>query len=918
MKNCFLALMAMIVQCSFGQVASDAPIDWTNAGYRGKTADIPRQFDRMVNIKTEFTVLGDGSTDDAPEIQRAINAYSDFTVYYFPAGTYYLGSTITLRSNCVVLGDGSSKTVFITTHSNSVFAIVGSEDSSVPMSPAADLVKDAQTITAPFSVSAGDFIEISAYDPSLVVSGDEAAWYYCIGQIVRVKQVNGSSMALDDKLRLNYSTLTPRAAKMHALVNVGFENFKVSNQSPAGSLNFSTNFNFNCAADCWILGVESQGSGFAHVNIGSSANIEIRGCYFHEAQDYGEGGHGYGINIGGHSSSCLIENNIFKKLRHAMIVSSGANGNVFGFNYSREVYSSWEPDMCFHGHYPFANLFEGNYGDFLQADLVWGVNGPYNAIFRNALVRMPTIMCGYETEEGGIKIDHQSGFHQHFYALGNAVRDAQYFLCGYKKAFYFDWADLDLEDGNIGLDKNTDGSFNNGERTSYYKDSRPGFISTAYTWPPLGCKYSGNVPSRTIPARDRWNAGGVLTVPSSPLYSASSLFTVSGTVNYGGTGVHPIGNVTVTLAPVTGTAFVTSSNATTGTYEFNNIIPAGTYTLTASKTGDWGGVNATDALLVARHSAGIALLTGLPLKAADVNNSGSVTVTDPQAIVRRAAALDTAFAAGDWVFQSQTVTIVTTGLTEDITGLAVGDVNASYTPYTGTVFTKSTAFVDLSADAVQNVAPVGTFDIPVRLTSEMVFGAITMKVNFPADLVRFEGVSSTLEDIVSHAEEGSVNISWVDVSGKKGAQFKPHDALITLRFSAKAEKGSVRISIDPASEFVDEDGAVIADVKLLAPITEITNIPTVFSLGQNYPNPFNPSTTIQYGLPARSSVRLVIYNILGQVVKELVNAEQQAGYQTVVWNANVSSGLYFYRLEGTSLDDQSKKFVDTKKMLLLR
>jgi hypothetical protein len=97
-----------------------------------------------------------------------------------------------------------------------------------------------------------------------------------------------------------------------------------------------------------------------------------------------------------------------------------------------------------------------------------------------------------------------------------------------------------------------------------------------------------------------------------------------------------------------------------------------------------------------------------------------------------------------------------------------------------------------------------------------------------------------------------------------------------------------------------------------------TNFSTHFSLAQNYPNPFNPSTTIQYELPAQSTIRLVIYNVLGQVVKEIVNTEQQPGIQSVVWNTNVSSGLYFYRLEATSKDNPSKRFVETKKMLLLK
>jgi len=94
--------------------------------------------------------------------------------------------------------------------------------------------------------------------------------------------------------------------------------------------------------------------------------------------------------------------------------------------------------------------------------------------------------------------------------------------------------------------------------------------------------------------------------------------------------------------------------------------------------------------------------------------------------------------------------------------------------------------------------------------------------------------------------------------------------------------------------------------------------PKVFELSQNFPNPFNPSTSIQYGLPSRSIVRLVIYNVLGQVVKELINAEQPAGYQSVLWNANVASGMYFYRLEAISVVDPSIRFVQTKKMLLLK
>lgn len=125
-------------------------------------------------------------------------------------------------------------------------------------------------------------------------------------------------------------------------------------------------------------------------------------------------------------------------------------------------------------------------------------------------------------------------------------------------------------------------------------------------------------------------------------------------------------------------------------------------------------------------------------------------------------------------------------------------------------------------------------------------------------------------------------------------------------------EGSVLTSASHLAPFV------IGSIKHTTGTGKIDVVPTEFCLSQNYPNPFNPSTTIQYGLPAQSSVRLVIYNVLGQVVKELINTEQQAGYQSAVWNANVSSGMYFYRIEATSKDDPSKRFVETKKMLLLK
>ncbi|HMD14491.1 MAG TPA: T9SS type A sorting domain-containing protein, partial [Bacteroidota bacterium] len=97
------------------------------------------------------------------------------------------------------------------------------------------------------------------------------------------------------------------------------------------------------------------------------------------------------------------------------------------------------------------------------------------------------------------------------------------------------------------------------------------------------------------------------------------------------------------------------------------------------------------------------------------------------------------------------------------------------------------------------------------------------------------------------------------------------------------------------------------------------NLPTAFELHQNYPNPFNPVTVLSFDLPVSAHVRLTIYNTLGQVVRILVDEDQDAGYKSASWNAaNVASGLYFYRLEAVATGDPSKIFTEVKKMLLIK
>ena len=95
-----------------------------------------------------------------------------------------------------------------------------------------------------------------------------------------------------------------------------------------------------------------------------------------------------------------------------------------------------------------------------------------------------------------------------------------------------------------------------------------------------------------------------------------------------------------------------------------------------------------------------------------------------------------------------------------------------------------------------------------------------------------------------------------------------------------------------------------------------------FRLNQNFPNPFNPQTTISFSLPKSSSIRLIIFDVLGQVVYSREEKDIMPGVYSVIWNGenqsgtNVGSGVYFYRIIARGRNEET--FTATKKMILIR
>ena len=105
------------------------------------------------------------------------------------------------------------------------------------------------------------------------------------------------------------------------------------------------------------------------------------------------------------------------------------------------------------------------------------------------------------------------------------------------------------------------------------------------------------------------------------------------------------------------------------------------------------------------------------------------------------------------------------------------------------------------------------------------------------------------------------------------------------QISTPAGNGPLTLTIDVSSLSIDDE-----------------LMPDVFALHQNYPNPFNPVTNIRFDVPENSMVTMVIYDLLGQKVKTLVNYEMNAGFHSIQWNGTndhgkpLASGMYIYRI----------------------
>lgn len=470
--------------------------EWHLAGFEGDFIEPVN----VIDVTTAGAIANDGLNDDAA-LNSAISTANGSVVIYFPAGDYNFSSPVNLPDSLIIRGTGADSTHLIFDLANAQLNCFNFQGTAgaVFHSLSGGLSNGSNAVICQGAASlfnAGDYTEIHQLNGSW--DTNPATWaQYAVGNLSRIDSVNADTIYLHDGLAIDLDiSLQPEIRKILPVVNAGIECFRISRtDSLAPGINYAVYLNY--AWNCRIKGIESYKSIGSHVIAEIAAHCVIRDSYFHEAYTFdGNNTRGYGVIMSLHSSFNKIENCVFRKLRHAMMVKQGANRNVYGHNYSLETLRSEFPsnasgDISVHGHYPFANLFEGNVCQNLMIDQAWGPSGPRNLFFRNRVELYGLIMTS-----GTVQSDSQA-------FAGNTFPSTAAFTGLYLLAGSGHFEHGNTVQGTIqpsGTNVLTD--------SSYYLDSVPSFIPQSAGFPAIGTGGSG---SETNGAKIRYTSGAPLS-----------------------------------------------------------------------------------------------------------------------------------------------------------------------------------------------------------------------------------------------------------------------------------------------------------------------------------------------------------------------------------------------------------------------
>ena len=235
--------------------------------------------------------------------------------------------------------------------------------------------------------------------------------------------------------------------------------------------------------------------------------------------------------------------------------------------------------------------------------------------------------------------------------------------------------------------------------------------------------------------------------------------------------------------------------------------------------------------------------------------------------------------------------VIVDGYSLDSCGLIVGDMNSDsiVNVLDIIVAVETILYGDLArTDEILKAAP-SSLELLQRSNS---LGYITDKQG----LIGFEL-------ILSHEHDFSIVLNEESFIGDYNTSGNETKIIIVMEGGSELFTTTGKFEIEEM--MIGTTNGVLLDVA-------ITIFPDGYSLERAYPNPFNPATTLSFALPTQSEVTLSIYNIQGREVASLIHGNMEAGYHSVVWNADeYGSGIYFVKMV-------AGEYISTQKLMLVK
>ncbi|RJQ64787.1 MAG: T9SS C-terminal target domain-containing protein [Stygiobacter sp.] len=351
---------------------------------------------------------------------------------------------------------------------------------------------------------------------------------------------------------------------------------------------------------------------------------------------------------------------------------------------------------------------------------------------------------------------------------------------------------------------------------------------------------------------------------------------------------------TVAIAPVpTGAASISNALGSIGIFTFTPVFAdkaAGPFVITVTATDASGGatVTTTNFTVLAGYDRG------------DANTNSVVDVNDAIKILEHVVGLGTPLTAEQMIYADAN-TATGDGMVGALDASFVLKYIANGNSWTGVSKVVATAgsveFSRLSSDN-------GVVSLPFAISGTKGVTSIYAEADLNNANIEVGKVNLRLPEgwlSATTTENGKVRIAAAGTTAINDGIFATVEVTLKDKEAAVSILGNAKLNDEISSSLT----------------AKVREIPTEFALSQNYPNPFNPTTTIKFSVAQDAKVNLVVYDMLGQRVRTLVDGIQEAGFYTVRWDGSndfgskVASGIYIYRLQAGS-------FVSTMKMNLMK